>query len=119
MSYGGLPNNYNPWPDDPEKKEMKHKESEYYKELKLTWRRGYWTWERIHKLGRASMDGGVRMMCEKLAAKVSKGIPLLENDIRCLERLEKKPIIKDEQYSNEHDIRDESNYLGFDGGGEG
>jgi hypothetical protein len=49
----------------------------------------YWTWERIHKLGRNSSDGGVRMECERLAAKVTKGIPLIENDIRCLERLEK------------------------------
>ena len=69
MSYGGLPSNYKPWPDDPEKRE--------------------WTWERIHKLGRNSSDGGVRMECERLAAKVTKGIPLIENDIRCLERLEK------------------------------
>jgi len=37
MSYGGLPNNYNVWPDDPEKKE--------------------WTFERIHKLGRQSYYG--------------------------------------------------------------
>ena len=104
MSYGGLPNNYNAWPNDPEKKE--------------------WTFERIHKLGRQSYygfpaDGGIRMQCEKLAAKVSKGIQLTEHDIYYLERLEEKPITKDEQYSNEHDIRDESNYLGFDGGGEG
>ena len=74
MSYGGLPKDYNPWPDDPEKKQ--------------------WTFERIHKLGRRSYygfpaDSGVRMMCEKLAAKVTKGIPLIENDIRYLEGLEK------------------------------
>jgi len=103
MSYGGLPNNYNPWPDYPVKEE--------------------WTFERIHKLGRRSYygfpaDGGIRMMCEKLAAKVSKSIQLTEHDIYYLERLEEKPITKDEQYSNEHDIRDESNYLGFDDGGE-
>ena len=53
-----------------------------------------WTWERIHKLGRRSyhgfpVDGGVRMECERLAAKVTKGISLIENDIRYLERLEK------------------------------
>ena len=86
MSYGGLPNNYNPWPSGSEKK---HKESEYYKELKRKWKMDYWTWERIHKLGRNSSDGGVRMECERLAAKVTKGIPLIENDIRYLERLEK------------------------------
>jgi hypothetical protein len=34
-------------------------------------------------------DGGVRMECERLAVKVTKGIPLIENDIRYLERLEK------------------------------
>ena len=27
-------------------------------------------------------------------------------------------FLEDEKYSNEHDIRDESNYLGFDSGGE-
>ena len=53
-----------------------------------------WTWERIHKLGRRSYhgfqaDGGIRMMCVKLAAKVTLGIPLIENDIRYLEGLEK------------------------------
>ena len=74
MSYGGLPNNYNAWSDGLEKKE--------------------WTFERIHKLGRRSYhgfpaDGGIRMMCEKLATKVTKGIPLIENDIRYLEGLEK------------------------------
>jgi hypothetical protein len=69
MSYGGLPNNYNAWPDDLKKKE--------------------WIWERIYKLGRNSSDGGVRMMCEKLAAKVSKSIQLTKHDIYYLERLEK------------------------------
>ena len=74
VSYGGLPKDYNPWPDDPEKWE--------------------WAFERIYKLGRRSYhgfpaDGGIRMMCEKLAAKVTKGIPLIENDIRYLEGLEK------------------------------
>jgi hypothetical protein len=53
-------------------------------------RKDYWTWERIHKLGRASTDGGVRMMCEKLAVKKVKNITLLDNDIRCLNRIEKK-----------------------------
>ena len=74
MSYGGLPNNYNPWPDDLVKKE--------------------WTWERIYKLGRRSYhgipaDGGIRMECERLAAKVTKGIPSIDNDIRYLEKLER------------------------------
>ena len=53
-----------------------------------------WTFNRIYKLGRRSYhgfpaDGGIRMECERLAAKVTKGIPLIENDIRYLERLEK------------------------------
>ena len=104
MSYGGLPNNYNAWSDSLEKKE--------------------WTFERIHKLGRRSYygfpaDGGIRMMCEKLAAKVSKSIQLTKHDIYYLEQLEEKPITKNEQYSNEHDIRDELNIWGFDDGGEG
>ena len=73
---------------------MKLKESEYYKELKSKWKKDYWTWEKIHKLGRSSYrgypsDAGVRMECERLATKVTKGIPLIENDIRYLERLEK------------------------------
>ena len=68
---------------------MKHKESEYYKELKLGWARDYWTWERIHKIGRNSADGGVRMLCEKLAVKVAKKIPLLDNDVSTLNRLRK------------------------------
>ena len=45
-----------------------------------------WTWEEIHSMGRNSSDGGVRMMCEKLAVKIVKGIPLIENDIRFLNR---------------------------------
>ena len=53
-----------------------------------------WTFNRIYKLGRRSYrgfpaDGGVRMECERLATKVTKGIPLIENDVRYLERLEK------------------------------
>lgn len=68
---------------------MKHKESEYYKELKRGWASDYWTWERIHKMGRNSADGGVRMLCEKLAVKVAKKIPLLDNDVSTLNRLRK------------------------------
>jgi hypothetical protein len=52
-------------------------------------RNNYWTWEKIHNLGRSSTDGGVRMMCEKLAVKIVKNISLLDNDIRCLDRIEK------------------------------
>ena len=37
-------------------------------------------------MGRNSSDAGVRMECEKLAVKIVKGIPLLENDIRFLDR---------------------------------
>ena len=85
MSYGGLPKDYNPWPDDPDKNDV----------VKI--------FDHL----------------EKLTAKVSKSIQLTEHDIYYLERLEEKPITKDEQYSNEHDIRDESNHLGFDDGGEG
>ena len=72
------------------KMKKKYKESEYYKELKLKWRRDYWTWERVHKLGRNSSDGGVRMACEKLAVKIVKHIPLIENDIRFLNRIKEK-----------------------------
>jgi hypothetical protein len=53
----------------------------------------YWTWEKAHQLGRDSSDGGVRMMCEKLAVKIVKEIPLLENDIRYLNRIENKSVV--------------------------
>ena len=69
---------------------MKHKESAYYNELKLTWRRGHWTCLRIHTLGRQSLDGGVRMVCERLAAKVSKNISLTKQDIQLLDSLNDK-----------------------------
>ena len=46
-----------------------------------------WTWEEMHSMGRNSSDAGVRMMCEKLAVKIVKGIPLIENDIRYLNRI--------------------------------
>ena len=83
-----------------------------------------WTWKRVYNLGKRSYggypaDGGVRMQCEKLAAKVSKGIQLTDHDIYYLERLDKTAIEEDEKHSNEHSVRDESNYLGFDDGGEG
>ena len=74
MSYGGLPNNYNAWPN-----QTIHKE---------------WTWIRIHKLGIRSYhgfpaDGGVRQQCNKIAVKVTKGIPLTEHDIYYLEKLDR------------------------------
>jgi len=83
-----------------------------------------WTFERIYMLGRRSYHGypadiGVRMQCEKLAAKVSKGIQPTKHDIYYLERLEKSAIEEDEKHTNEYSVRDESNYLGFDDGGEG
>ena len=37
-------------------------------------------------MGRNSSDAGVRMECERLAVKIVKGIPLIENDIRYLDR---------------------------------
>ena len=70
------------------------KESKYYKELKLTWKRDYWTWDRIHNMGRNSSDAGVRMECERLAVKIVKGIPLIENDIRYLNRTNANTISK-------------------------
>ena len=47
-----------------------------------------WTWEKIHTLGRQSLDGGVRMMCERLAAKVAKNISLTKQDIQQLDRID-------------------------------
>ena len=46
-----------------------------------------WTWERVYKMGRQSTDGGVRTFCERLAANISKGIPLTEHNIQQLNRL--------------------------------
>ena len=31
----------------------------------------YWTWYKIHSLGRFSLDGGVGMVCERLACIVA------------------------------------------------
>tara|TARA_Y100000310_G_scaffold259659_1_gene268392 strand:- start:1064 stop:1246 length:183 start_codon:yes stop_codon:yes gene_type:complete len=53
-----------------------------------------WTWERIHNMGRNSSDAGVRMECERLAVKIVKGIPLIENDIRYLDRINANTISK-------------------------
>ena len=46
-----------------------------------------WTWYKIHTLGRQSLDSGVRMVCERLAAKVSKNISLTKQDIQLLDSL--------------------------------
>ncbi len=46
-----------------------------------------WTWEEIHTLGRQSLDGGVRMVCERLAAKVAKDISLTKQDIQLLDSI--------------------------------
>jgi len=48
-----------------------------------------WTWEEVYYLGRNSSDAGVRMECERLAVKIVKNIPLIENDIRYLNRISK------------------------------
>tara|TARA_Y100000296_G_C5105812_1_gene222485 strand:- start:452 stop:634 length:183 start_codon:yes stop_codon:yes gene_type:complete len=53
-----------------------------------------WTWEEIYKLGRNSYDAGVRMECERLAVKIVKGIPLIENDIRYLNRINVNTVSK-------------------------
>ena len=50
--------------------------------------RDYWNWERVHQLGKASIDGGVRMVCERLAAKVAKNISLTKHDIQQLDRID-------------------------------
>ena len=48
----------------------------------------YWTWYKIHTLGRNSLDGGVRMVCERLAGKVAINIKLTKQDIQQLDRIE-------------------------------
>ena len=45
-------------------------------------------------MGRNSYDAGVRMECEKLSVKVDKKIPLIENDIRFLNRTNANTISK-------------------------
>ena len=45
-------------------------------------------------MGRKSHDAGVRMECERLAVKVDKKIPLIENDIRFLNRTNANTISK-------------------------
>ena len=54
----------------------------------MTSKRKYWNWERVYKLGRQSLDGGVRMVCERLAAKLAKNISLTEHDIQQLDRID-------------------------------
>ena len=46
-----------------------------------------WTWKEIHTLGRQSLDGGVRMVCERLAGKVARNIKLTKHDKQQLNRL--------------------------------
>ena len=53
-----------------------------------------WTWEKVYQLGRNSSDAGVRMECERLAVKIVKGIPLIENDIRYLDRTNANTVSK-------------------------
>ena len=49
-----------------------------------------WTWHKIYFLGRQSLDSGVRMVCERLAANLSKGIPLTKHDIQQLDSIDDK-----------------------------
>tara|TARA_Y100000310_G_scaffold317840_1_gene371161 strand:- start:516 stop:686 length:171 start_codon:yes stop_codon:yes gene_type:complete len=49
-----------------------------------------WTWEKVYDLKRTIPDGGVVMSCGKIMAKLTKGIPLIENDLMYLERLTKR-----------------------------
>ena len=48
-----------------------------------------WTWKKVYELKRKIPDGGVQMSCGKIMAKLTKGIPLIENDILYLERISK------------------------------
>jgi hypothetical protein len=52
-----------------------------------------WTWEKVYELKRNKPDAGVQMSCGKIMAKLTKGIPLIENDIRYLNRIENKSIV--------------------------
>ena len=47
-----------------------------------------WTWEKVYELKKIKPDGGVQMSCGKIMGKLAKGIPLIENDIRYLNRIE-------------------------------
>ena len=46
-----------------------------------------YTFKHIHTVGRKSLDGGVRRMCERLAAKVAKNISLTKQDIQLLDSI--------------------------------
>ena len=60
----------------------------------MTSKRKYWNWERVYKLGRQSLDGGVRMVCERLAAKLAKNISLTEHDKQQLDRIDNASFIR-------------------------
>ena len=47
-----------------------------------------WTWEKIYELKKKIPDAGVQLSCGKIMAKLVKGIPLIENDLRYLDRLQ-------------------------------
>tara|TARA_Y100000296_G_scaffold40842_1_gene47133 strand:+ start:1143 stop:1325 length:183 start_codon:yes stop_codon:yes gene_type:complete len=53
-----------------------------------------WTWEEVYQLDRNSSDAGVRMECERIAVKIVKDIPLIENDIRYLNRINANTVSK-------------------------
>ena len=48
-----------------------------------------WTWEKVYELKRKIPDAGVIMSCGKIMAKLTKGTPLIENDIMYLDRISK------------------------------
>jgi len=64
-----------------------------------------WTWEKIYKMGRQSIDGGVRMECERIAVKVVKKIPLLENDIRYLDRVNANTVSEGTERERSMELR--------------
>ena len=52
-----------------------------------------WTWEKVYELKKRKPDGGVQMSCGRIMGKLAKGIPLIENDIRYLNRIENKTVV--------------------------
>jgi len=60
----------------------------------LKMKKNKWTWEEVYQLGRNSSDAGVRMECERIAVKIVKDIPLIENDIRYLNRINANTVSK-------------------------
>ena len=48
-----------------------------------------WTWKKVYELKKKIPDAGVQMSCGKIMTKLTKGMSLIENDLRYLDRISK------------------------------